>query len=269
MFYIYLITNKVNGKIYVGQTESTIEERFKNHVWSREKQDYFHAAIRKYGKDAFVVQELGQYETLEETNNAESLWILLLRSYDNSIGYNTTFGGKNGGKPTEETRAKIGLASGQRTHDSATRDKMRTAHISRTDAEGTTGVRGIDRVKLSGRFRARTKLHGKEIGLGNYDTLEEATQAKEFWTKRMGEVPFEQFSSELKEAKKLITDKRIAERPHRGPVSDEEKEQISIRTKKRWAKNFNWTNSQFVSPFVEDDTLLDTQKETANAQLAS
>lgn len=32
MFYIYLITNKVNGKIYVGQTELTVEERFKNHT---------------------------------------------------------------------------------------------------------------------------------------------------------------------------------------------------------------------------------------------
>lgn len=260
MFYIYLITNKVNGKIYVGQTESTIEERFKNHVWSREKQDYFHAAIRKCGKDAFVVQELGQYETLEETNNAESLWILLLRSFDNSIGYNTTFGGQNGGKPTEETKAKIGAVSRSWVRSGGTKEKMRQAHLSRSDTSNTVGIRGICFTK--GRYRVRTKFHGKEVNFGSFDTLQEATQAKEFWMKRMEEVPFEQFSSELKEAKKLITEKRIEVRPHRGPVSAEEKEQISIRTKKRWAKNFKWTDSQFVSPFVEDDSLLEDQKET-------
>lgn len=259
MFYIYLITNKLNGKIYVGQTESTVEERFKGHFWSRKKQDHFHAALRKYGRDAFVVQELGKYSTLEETNTAESLWVLVLRSYDPSIGYNTTFGGQNGGKPTDETKAKIGLASSQRTHDQSTRSQMRQAHVSRTDSSGATGVRGIDWVKSSGRFRVRTKFHGKEIGLGSYDTLEEATKSKEFWMKRMSSVSFEQFSSELKEAKKLVTNKRIQVRPHRGPLSEEEKEQTSIRTKKRWAKNFNWMDAQFISPFVSNE--FQTEKE--------
>ena len=31
MAYIYQITNDINGKIYIGKTERTIEERFKEH----------------------------------------------------------------------------------------------------------------------------------------------------------------------------------------------------------------------------------------------
>ena len=31
MAYIYLITNKINGKQYVGKTENTIDERWREH----------------------------------------------------------------------------------------------------------------------------------------------------------------------------------------------------------------------------------------------
>ena len=35
MNYIYLITNKINGKQYVGQTIRTIEERWKGHIFCK------------------------------------------------------------------------------------------------------------------------------------------------------------------------------------------------------------------------------------------
>jgi group I intron endonuclease len=248
MYYIYLVTNKVNGKIYVGQTGLTIEERFKSHIWSRNKDDHFHAAIRKYGEDAFVIQELGKFESLEEANNAESLWIISLRSYDSKIGYNTKFGGENGGAPTEETRIKIGLASSQRVHAAETREKMRNSHLKRQGK--TTSHEGVGVFK--GRFRARIKIHGKEISLGQHDTIEEAVEFRKKSLERLSQIGLEAFTGELEIFRKEVNKKRIANRPHRGPLSDEEKEQISIRTKKRWAKNFNWMDAQFVSPFVTD-----------------
>jgi hypothetical protein len=208
-----------------------------------------------------VVQELGRYNTLEETNNAESLWILLLRSFDNSIGYNTTFGGQNGGKPTEETRAKIGAASAEREHGPETRKKMRQAHAARTETSNSVGIRGICFTK--GRYRVRTKFHGKEVNMGMFDTLEEAVKIKEWGCPRLDDIGLEAFLKELEPIKQKIHKERMASRPHRGPLSDEEKEQISIRTKKRWAQNFNWMDGQFASPTVSEPEIL--EEELANA----
>ena len=124
MFYIYLVTCLVNEKIYVGQTELTPEQRLTNHFYSRKKNDYFHAAIRKHGKESFIVQELSRWETQEETDASETLWIALLDGCDREVGYNTTHGGRYGSKPNEPTRAKIGLASSQRTHSLETKAEM-------------------------------------------------------------------------------------------------------------------------------------------------
>ena len=47
--YIYIITNNVNDKVYVGQTYRSIKERFSEHLRSNDD-CYLHRAMRKYGK---------------------------------------------------------------------------------------------------------------------------------------------------------------------------------------------------------------------------
>lgn len=113
---IYKITNQVNGKIYVGQTISTLEERFASHCndaqWGRTNQ-LLHQAIRKYGAENFIIELIEECED-SLLNEREIYWIKELNSvwgYDN-LGYNMTEGG--GGVPgyrhTEETKAKIALS---------------------------------------------------------------------------------------------------------------------------------------------------------------
>ena len=56
--YVYKITNSINGKIYIGQTKHSIEERFKGHLKQSKvdkEQDHsiLHEAIRKYGEKNF------------------------------------------------------------------------------------------------------------------------------------------------------------------------------------------------------------------------
>ena len=51
--FIYKITNKVNGKSYIGQTRNTVEFRWRQHYKAKDNK-YFHRAIQKYGKENFA-----------------------------------------------------------------------------------------------------------------------------------------------------------------------------------------------------------------------
>lgn len=96
MAYIYKITNKLNGKIYIGQTSRTVQERWKEHQKDCARREFeirpLYRAINKYGIDNFSI------ETIEETDNPnerEKFWIEYYGSFKN--GYNATLGGD--GKP--------------------------------------------------------------------------------------------------------------------------------------------------------------------------
>jgi group I intron endonuclease len=97
MSIIYCITNKVNGKKYVGQTITTLEKRWKDHLLdSKHLNYYFYKAIRKYGSDCWELEILEETEDLAER---ERFWIKKLGTFNNSqIGYNCTSGGEVGKK---------------------------------------------------------------------------------------------------------------------------------------------------------------------------
>lgn len=92
MAYIYQIVNDVNGKIYIGKTEFSIEKRFKEHCndafKERNERRPLYAAMRKYGIEHFHI------ELIEETDNPEEreiYWIEQKCSFKH--GYNATLGG--------------------------------------------------------------------------------------------------------------------------------------------------------------------------------
>lgn len=99
---IYMVTNKINNKIYIGQTINTLTRRKNNHIGAAQRnQDnlYFHRAIRKYGEESFkwkVVEEIiseNLEELKEKLNNKEIYYISLYNSNNTNIGYNLTQGG--------------------------------------------------------------------------------------------------------------------------------------------------------------------------------
>ena len=92
MAYIYKIENDINGKIYIGKTELTIEKRFKQHCIDSKKRKNenrpLYKAMNKYGVEHFHIS------LIEETNNPserERFWIEQFKSFKN--GYNATLGG--------------------------------------------------------------------------------------------------------------------------------------------------------------------------------
>ena len=95
---IYKIENKVNGKVYIGQSID-IGNRLRQHRYRAFNQKdkktyslYLYAAIRKYGKDNFTysIVELCDKSQLDER---ERYWISYYRSNEKGRGYNLSDGG--------------------------------------------------------------------------------------------------------------------------------------------------------------------------------
>ena len=99
---IYIIKNKVNNKVYIGQTKVSIKLRFQNHLSAaRCGKDYtIGKAIRKYGEENFYIELLEEC-LASELNEREMYWIAFYNSTDNKCGYNMSLGGNVNVKPTQ------------------------------------------------------------------------------------------------------------------------------------------------------------------------
>lgn len=95
MPYIYKITNVLNGKMYIGKTSSTIQERWKEHLKDATRRSKEHrplySAIKKYGADNFIIEQLEEVPNDEIACKREIFWIEYYGSFKN--GYNATKGG--------------------------------------------------------------------------------------------------------------------------------------------------------------------------------
>lgn len=93
---IYLISNDINSKLYVGQTIQTLNKRFNGHCCysksDRSVNMYIKRAIHKYGRDKFHITLIEECP-INLLNEREKYWITFYDSYNK--GYNLTKGGKD------------------------------------------------------------------------------------------------------------------------------------------------------------------------------
>lgn len=163
---VYIHTCKVNGKCYVGITNKTAEERFVEHCLAakRGSKFAFHAAIRKYGEDAWDTDVVATVESRDEAHELEVRHIAERRATERKFGYNMTAGGDGivglersadhckaiseslkGHSVSNETRAKLSRYRGERAsfygrkQSQEWRDKI--AHIMATN-HPMKGMRG-------------------------------------------------------------------------------------------------------------------------------
>ncbi len=109
---IYLITNRVNGKVYIGKWEGTdVAARWKRHLQDAKKDSQFsiHRAIRKHGEKNFEVRVLETTTSKQELCSLEMGYIKRFGSFDFSVGYNMTAGGE-GCRANDEVRARMSEA---------------------------------------------------------------------------------------------------------------------------------------------------------------
>lgn len=139
---IYHIFNPANGRVYIGQTWGTLEQRWKQHCAKNSKCFHLKNAIAKYGRDRFIKTILTSgLATQEDMDVAERYWIGYFDSDNRESGYNLREGGSNakhhketkdkisktmmGRKRSSEIKAKISAASRKRFLDPAEREKSR------------------------------------------------------------------------------------------------------------------------------------------------
>ena len=110
---VYVHTNKINGKKYIGQTRQKPTKRWgKDGTGYKPKKDNtckFWNAIQKYGWDNFEHEVLFENLSLEMANLLEEELIKKYNTTDDDFGYNMRFGGDNR-RLSEEIREKISTA---------------------------------------------------------------------------------------------------------------------------------------------------------------
>ena len=103
---VYVHINKINGKIYIGQTKQTLEKRYKN---GYENCRYFWNALQKYGWDNFEHIILLDNLSGDMANIIEEALIKKYNSTNKNIGYNLYSGGLNH-TPSDECRKRMSEA---------------------------------------------------------------------------------------------------------------------------------------------------------------
>ena len=105
---IYKITNNINGKVYIGQTIRTLDERIREH--KRFKKSLISKAFRKYGFKNFIFEIIDNADSIEELNDKECKWIKLYNCIV-PLGYNQCEGGGNtlGFHHREDSKSKMSV----------------------------------------------------------------------------------------------------------------------------------------------------------------
>jgi len=121
---VYIITNKVNAKQYVGITVN-LKKRWKRHQSLNSDSPALKNAIKKYGVDSFIFTHICDAFTFEFACEIERL---LISQHNTKVpnGYNLTDGGEGrlGTFVTKETRKKISKAGVGRVHSEETKRKI-------------------------------------------------------------------------------------------------------------------------------------------------
>ena len=213
IYKIYLITNCLNFKQYVGITKYSLEERFLQHT---RRGFILTEAIKKYGKDKFLIELVEEVESSERAYELEQYYI---KKYNTKApnGYNLTDGGDglygviiseedrkrrskvmkklhkekrtgmHGKKHTEETKKKMSDASKEKEkpwlvgakRSEETKEKIRQYNIGRILSEETRKKISENHHNISGE---NNPMYGKKH---SPETIEKIKQKQKNREKRV------------------------------------------------------------------------------------
>lgn len=205
---VYLAKNLINGKGYVGMTSSSLRARIQKHMWAvgRGSKTFFHNALRKHGREAFVFSTISTHSSRSEMAQAE-ISEISSRGTTYPNGYNITLGGD-------------GFSGKHRPESIETMRKNTTkAHANRTPEERAAIGRKISEAK-KGKPQPWARDVGKKLkGIKRSDDFK----------KRVSES--------MKEYAKLVGSEEMSRRAKnqkprsKGPMNEETKAKISAAHK--------------------------------------
>ena len=143
---IYLATNVVNGKQYVGLSKE-FHKRLISHKCAKTK-SAFHAAIKEYGFDNFVFSHIADAFDLQSACDLERM---LIQQHNTLVpnGYNLTIGGQVG---------PVGLK-----HSAETKQKIREANLKRNQLVKNKFAKAQLGKERDANFRANASAKMKEV----------------------------------------------------------------------------------------------------------
>jgi group I intron endonuclease len=95
---VYRITNSANGKVYIGQTINSVEDRLADHKTASRSGTgclKLGRAIRKHGEEKFSVEKICEFRSVAYSDAVEAF--LIISEIATVNGYNIAPGGKGAG----------------------------------------------------------------------------------------------------------------------------------------------------------------------------
>ena len=208
MGYIYKITNTINDKIYIGQTNYSIKKRWKDHVVAARnlsRKYPLYLAMYKYGVENFTI------EVIEECDNSilnerEIYWIKYYNSYKH--GYNATIGGL--GKPTyilddikrlwDEGKLQSEISQILNIHPTTVNKAIKDLGITHEEVISRVEHKEVEQYDLEGNFIKRyysANEAAKAVNLKNGGSITQACKGNNYsakgylWKYAFDETPIE------------------------------------------------------------------------------
>lgn len=202
---IYLISNIINGKAYVGSSNHLAEREY-THFYTlsknKHRNSHLQFSFNKYGKDSFKFQVV---EYCEEDNliEREGFYMNYFKSRNPNYGYNIDEAGRS--PRSEETKNKIsrGMMGQQNTlglkHSEETKNKISVARTGKARPLSVSEKLKGNKHALGHKHSEETRIKMSKSGKGRVFTEEHIRRLSE-WQK--GKTLSEEHKIKLKEAQR-------------------------------------------------------------------
>lgn len=167
MFIIYRATSP-SGKVYIGLTKNLMSRKrvHKYHALHETKGNYpFYRALKKYGIDNFLWDEIDSADNLKLANELEIKHIKDHNSTNNKFGYNVSLGGnlvENIRRPRGKDHPYFGRKLSEAQHKNMIKGLMKKVICSTGeifDSRADAGKKyNVTEVAISSNISGRTKL---------------------------------------------------------------------------------------------------------------